>query len=147
MVYPRKPLPLCEAISPIKPLEPMALGIPVLCSDVGALREMIVEGVNGHCFPKGDRKALAESLLAIMDGRLDTATVRAQSRDWVEQHRDWRQLTRPLAEMYRGSISMPAAGAPERERRARISAAAAEGPRRRARRPGGPSSTRRCRPG
>ena len=127
MVYPRKPLPLCEAISPIKPLEPMALGIPVLCSDVAALREMIVEGVNGHCFPKGDRKALAESLLAIMDGRLDTATVRAQSRDWVAEHRDWRRLTRPLAEMYRDLYLDAGGRRPGRERRARIQAAAEKG--------------------
>ena len=127
MVYPRKPLPLCEAISPIKPLEPMALGIPVLCSDVGALREMIVEGVNGHCFPKGDRKALTESLLAIMDGHLDTATVRAQSRDWVAQHRDWRQLTRPLAEMYRRLYLNAGGRQIRREHRARIAAGAKKG--------------------
>ena len=127
MVYPRRPLPVCEAISPIKPLEPMALGIPVLASDVGALREMIVDGVNGHCFPKGDTRALARSLLAFMDRRAELQSVEAQSRQWVETHRDWRQLARPVAELYR-RLHLEAGGRRgERERKARIVAAAAQG--------------------
>jgi glycosyltransferase involved in cell wall biosynthesis len=127
MVYPRKPLPVCEAISPIKPLEPMALGIPVLCSDVGALREMVVDGVNGYCFPKGDPKALADRLLAFMEGRIDVKPLQAQSRAWVEENRDWRQLTRPVAELYRRLYLEAGGRRTERDRRSRIVAAAAQG--------------------
>jgi hypothetical protein len=100
VAYPRKPLPICEMISPIKPLEPMALGIPVLASDVAALREMIVDGVNGWCFPKGDRRALAERIGDFIEGRIDTRAVRQGSRRWVEKNRDWRHLARPAAELY-----------------------------------------------
>ena len=40
---------------------------------MAALREIIVDGVNGWCVPKGSRQALAERLLMLMEGRLDTA--------------------------------------------------------------------------
>ena len=100
VVYPRKPWPICEMISPLKPLEPMALGIPVVASDVSALREMIVDGVNGWCFPKGDGRALAGLLGDIIDRRVDTDPIRRGSRRWVERNRDWRQLARPVAELY-----------------------------------------------
>ena len=75
VVYPRKPWPICEMISPLKPLEPMALGIPVVASDVAALREMIVDGVNGWCFPKGDCQALAGCSATSSAGR----SIRARS--------------------------------------------------------------------
>ena len=101
VVYPRKPWPICEMISPLKPLEPMALGIPVVASDVAALREMIVDGVNGWCFPKGDCQALAGLLGDIIGRQVDTRPIRRGSRRWVERNRDWRQLARPVAELYR----------------------------------------------
>src|SRR5262249_46761854 len=101
VVYPRKPLPICEMISPLKPLEPMALGIPVVASDVAALRALIVDGVNGWCLPKGDCRALAGLIGDIIARRVDARPVRRGSRRWVEAHRDWRQLARPVAELYR----------------------------------------------
>jgi glycosyltransferase involved in cell wall biosynthesis/SAM-dependent methyltransferase len=101
VAYPRKPWPICEMISPLKPLEPMALGIPVVASDVGALREMIVDGVTGWCFPKGDCRALAGLIGDIISRRIDVRPIRRESRRWVAANRDWRQLARPVAELYR----------------------------------------------
>jgi glycosyltransferase involved in cell wall biosynthesis len=41
----------------------MAAGMAVITSDVvGASRELIVDGVSGRIFPKGDRQALRQSL-------------------------------------------------------------------------------------
>ena len=108
VVYPRKPWPICEMISPLKPLEPMALGIPVVASDVAALREMIVDGVNGWCFSKGDCQALAALLGDIIGRQVDTRPIRRGSRRWVERNRDWHQLARPVAELITSSISTPA---------------------------------------
>ena len=43
--------------------EAMAAGMAVITSDVvGASRELIVDGVSGRIFPKGDRQALRQSL-------------------------------------------------------------------------------------
>lgn len=48
-------------------LEAMALGKPVVHSDVGGAREMIVDGHNGYLFPVGDLDALVQRLVRLAD--------------------------------------------------------------------------------
>ena len=43
-------------------IEAMALGKPVVATDVGGTREAILEGVTGHVVPPGDPKAIADRL-------------------------------------------------------------------------------------
>ena len=43
----------------------MAAGLPVIATDVGALREEVEVGVNGLIVPPGDAKAVAEAVLAL----------------------------------------------------------------------------------
>ncbi len=60
---------LTEAFS-MAAIEAMALGRPVVHSDVGGAAEMIEPGRNGYLFPVGDTDALVEKL-AILAGRTD----------------------------------------------------------------------------
>lgn len=48
-------------------LEAMAMGCPVVLSDVGGAREMVVDGRNGYVYPKGDVDELARILKLIHD--------------------------------------------------------------------------------
>ena len=50
----------------ITPLEAMALGVPVLVSDVARGATIVEDGVTGRFFPAGDFTALAASLRAIL---------------------------------------------------------------------------------
>ena len=50
--FPRKPFEVCQLVSPLKPLEPMAMGIPVVVSDVAALREMVQDRETGLVHPR-----------------------------------------------------------------------------------------------
>ena len=50
---------------PIAVMEAMAAGLPVIATDVGALREEVEVGVNGLIVPPGDAKAVAEAVLAL----------------------------------------------------------------------------------
>jgi PEP-CTERM/exosortase A-associated glycosyltransferase len=59
MIYPRLPTRLTELVTPLKPIEAMALGRPLAASDVGGHRELIRDGVDGVLFPAGDADALA----------------------------------------------------------------------------------------
>ena len=62
IVLPRKPHKVCELVAPIKLVEAMAMGKPVVASNLPALSEMIKHGESGLLFPAGDTKALAKYL-------------------------------------------------------------------------------------
>src|ERR671937_595478 len=47
---------------PLSVLEAMAAGLPVVASDIGASRELVVDGETGFLFPRGNVDALATAL-------------------------------------------------------------------------------------
>ncbi len=51
---------------PLSQMEAMSLGIPVVATKVGALHELIDEGVEGHLVPTGDPSALADAMVALL---------------------------------------------------------------------------------
>lgn len=61
-VVPRRDLEVCRTVTPLKPIEAMALGRPVVVSDLPALREIAVEPGSGLSFRVGDVAALASTL-------------------------------------------------------------------------------------
>lgn len=52
---------------PLKVLEYMALGTPVIATDLPAIRELIVPDVNGILVPPGDSEALARGIRRLLD--------------------------------------------------------------------------------
>ncbi|UOD27833.1 glycosyltransferase family 4 protein [Massilia violaceinigra] len=55
---------------PIATLEYMALGKPLVSSDVGGMREQVEDGVNGLLYPAGDVNALTAALTRLSDPAL-----------------------------------------------------------------------------
>lgn len=92
-VVPRIDSPVCRAVTPIKPLAAMALGIPVIASDLPALRE-----VTGDCaeyVEPENPSALAEGVRAVIEGKYDSARARA----WAEA-RTWDRVGNVLKDFY-----------------------------------------------
>lgn len=86
----RKPLPVCEIVSPIKPLEAMAMKKTVIVSDLAALKEIVQDNVTGLYFQKGNVNSYAEVLeKAIRDENL-RRTLGENARRWVEENRQWK---------------------------------------------------------
>jgi glycosyltransferase involved in cell wall biosynthesis len=58
---------------PMSVLEAMALARPVMATDVGGTRDLVVDGETGYLIPAGDGAALTRSLLALAadTGRAD----------------------------------------------------------------------------
>ncbi len=52
---------------PLAVLEAMASGLPVVATDVGAVREMLADGEEGFIIPPGDREALVAALLMLAE--------------------------------------------------------------------------------
>lgn len=90
MVYPRISRRLTELVTPLKPLEAMAMGKLVAASDVGGHRELIRDGYNGHLFPAGSSEALAHCLIGLLENRGTRDMVISHGREFVERERTWR---------------------------------------------------------
>lgn len=98
--FPRRPLPVCELISPIKPFESMAMGRAVIVSSVAALTEIVQDGVTGLVFEKGSADDLARVIGVLLDDPQLRARLGGEARDWVLRERDWHSLVDILATAY-----------------------------------------------
>ena len=61
-VVPRLDTEVCRTVTPLKPIEAMALGRPVVASDLPALAEVVAEPATGLVAAPGDPVALAAAL-------------------------------------------------------------------------------------
>ena len=100
MVYPRISRRLTELVTPLKPLEAMAMGKLVTASDVGGHRELIRDGHNGHLFRAGSPEALARCLIGLLENPKDWNEVIANGRKYVEQERNWRTSVARYRDVY-----------------------------------------------
>lgn len=89
LAYPRLPMRLTELVTPLKPLEAMALGNLFVASDVGGHRELVRHGETGYLFSAGSVGALQHSLDEALQQRASWARIRVQAREFVEKERTW----------------------------------------------------------
>lgn len=101
LVYPRYRSDLTDMISPLKPLEPMAMARPVLGSDVGGIRELVRDGENGLLFHAGDVDDLAQKLSVFASGKVDAGAMGLRARDFVSRERQWAHMAQAYDEAYR----------------------------------------------
>jgi PEP-CTERM/exosortase A-associated glycosyltransferase len=105
MAYPRRSNRLTEMVTPLKPLEAMAQGIPVIASDIGGHRELIDDEKTGLLFEAGNVESLAEKLIQVLTGRADTQALTALGRTFVEQERSWNSVSRGYVDLYERVLS------------------------------------------
>jgi glycosyltransferase involved in cell wall biosynthesis len=100
LVYPRRSMRLTELVTPLKPLEAMALGRLLVASDVGGHRELIRDGETGRLFPAGSADALAASIARLLDDRGDWDRMRRAGRHFVESERNWTRSVARYVDVY-----------------------------------------------
>jgi len=76
---------------PLSVIEAMAAGVPVVVSDVGAVRDMVTDGVEGLVFPAGDVSELAAHLARLaqdpgLRARMGAAGRARAERDFQIEH-------------------------------------------------------------
>jgi PEP-CTERM/exosortase A-associated glycosyltransferase len=89
LIYPRRAMRLTELVTPLKPLEAMALGRVVVASDVGGHRELIRDGGNGRLFEAGKAGSLVAVVEELLDGREGWHALGTSARRYVECERTW----------------------------------------------------------
>lgn len=116
VIYPRTPMRLTEMVTPLKPLEAMALGKVIVASDVGGHRELISDGLTGVLFRAGDANALAAAVLAVAGDSSLRKALAASGPRFVREHRAWSSVVRRYEPVYRRVMRRdePAAAEPER---------------------------------
>lgn len=104
MVYPRISRRLTDLVTPLKPLEAMAMGKLVVASDVGGHRELIRDGHNGHLFPAGSDEALARCLIKLLKAPETWNAVIANAHNYVASERTWQASVARYDAVYAAAI-------------------------------------------
>jgi glycogen synthase len=99
-VYPRRRNRLTELVTPLKPLEAMAMAKVVLASDVGGHREMIEDGRTGFLFKADDVSDLIVHLTELLEASRTWPTIGAAARRFVERERTWQAVAATYARVY-----------------------------------------------
>jgi len=88
-VVPRTPDRVCQLVTPLKPVEAMASGLPVVVSGVRALGEIVQDKVTGLLFPPLDAEALADALQLLLGNPELRRELGANAKQWVARDRTW----------------------------------------------------------
>lgn len=102
IVLPRKPYKVCQLVSPLKPLEAMAMAIPTVVSDVAALKEMVEDNVTGRVFPAGQIDALAAVLEELANSEAMRKRLGETASARVKQQNTWSAVAKHIEQVHRG---------------------------------------------
>ncbi len=100
VVCPRHSNRLTELVTPLKPLEAMAMRKAVVASDVGGHRELIQPGQTGLLFPAGNPTALADTIAQLLDNHALRKALESQAASWVASERSWDLVTCVYPDIY-----------------------------------------------
>ena len=103
LAYPRYPMRLTELVTPLKPLEAMAMGKALVASDVGGHKELIRNNETGILFKAGDLEEFTVSLDRLLEETDLRCHLEEQGRAWVRENKTWDKTTEVYVDMY-GSI-------------------------------------------
>ncbi len=90
LVLPRKRIRLTETVTPLKPLEAMAMQKAIIASDVGGHKEMIQDGVTGLLYPSDSPDALVACALKLAQDKKKKEQLEKQGYNWVVSERTWK---------------------------------------------------------
>jgi len=100
LLFPREDIRLTQLVTPLKPLESMALGKPVIASDVGGHKEMVEHLKTGMLFKAENIDSLAETVLSMLsDQRLIEQCVE-NGHEYVQNVRNWENTARCYLPVY-----------------------------------------------
>jgi glycosyltransferase involved in cell wall biosynthesis len=88
-------------------IEAMALGLPIVASDVPAIREVVEEGRNSLLVPRGDPDALATGIAELLDQAERREAFGRWSRRRFEERFTLDRVVPPMVELYRSLVRRP----------------------------------------
>ncbi|GAA2563973.1 hypothetical protein GCM10009861_25010 [Neomicrococcus aestuarii] len=99
-VVPRNDLLVTRAVTPLKPVEAMAMERPVIASDLPALREIVVDGITGVLVPPADSESLARAIEELVDDAELRCRMGKAGRETVLLNRTWKGSVSASLDLY-----------------------------------------------
>lgn len=99
---PRKPFLVCEIVPPIKLVEALAMGKPVIVSDLRVFRAELGAVPAGWFFKAGDALDLARVIGDVLAQPDQLAEFGTRARDYAVSQRSWRRHVAPIVESLPG---------------------------------------------
>ena len=87
---------------PLAAQEAILLGTPVVSTDVGGMAELVEDGISGRLVPKGDARALASAIDAVLADLETAAGMAARARAALLENFSTERMLERLAALYRG---------------------------------------------
>lgn len=103
LVYPRKSTRLTELTTPLKPLEAMAMGKPIIASAVGGLIELIGEQ-SGLFYPPGDQNCLLICCKRLLRERNLRVLLGTNGQRRAFEQRNWAMIVKKYGPIYQEAI-------------------------------------------
>jgi len=104
LVLPRRRIRLTELVTPLKPLEAMAMRKPVLASDIGGHTELIRNDETGLLFRAEDRESLIDGAVRLGERPTLRQRLGDSGRRFVEAERTWDRVVTGYLDVY-GSVA------------------------------------------
>ncbi|MFJ3231757.1 glycosyltransferase family 4 protein [Streptomyces sp. NPDC086787] len=98
---PRTDERVCRLVTPLKPVEALASGVPVAASDLAALRELVEPEVNGILIPPEAPDSWAEGIEGLLYSHKRRLEWGAAARALVARERTWDRVAMTTLEAYR----------------------------------------------
>ena len=95
--------------SPLKLVEYLAAGRPVVAAAVGDIAHCVRPGETGFLYPPGDDRALAEALARLLDDRRMAARLALNGQDHVRAFHTWEQNARVVIELAETALALEGA--------------------------------------
>ncbi|HHO75619.1 MAG TPA: colanic acid biosynthesis glycosyltransferase WcaL [Deltaproteobacteria bacterium] len=95
-------LPSTAEVLPVSLMEAQSIGLPVIASDVGAVREIVVDGRSGYLVPQGDPQHIADHLIKLISQRKNWKEMGRTGSAHIAAHFDIKHLTQRLEHIYTG---------------------------------------------
>jgi glycogen(starch) synthase len=115
LVYPRRSVRITELVTPLKPLEAMALMKPVLASGVGGIRELVEHERTGLLFEPENIPDFCYQAERLISSSALRKLLGERGREFVVRERDWNILAQRYSHLYdfvlsrHGIVSRPPA--------------------------------------
>ncbi|MFC4471134.1 glycosyltransferase [Streptomyces xiangluensis] len=98
---PRTDERVCRLVTPLKPVEAMASGLPVVSSDLTAMRELVEPGVSGLLIHPQSSRVWADYLEELIYCQKRRNEWGAAARELVARERTWKRVAATTREAYR----------------------------------------------